>query len=940
MEGRALDRAIQQLLDRLGLTVVPTLHDTAVTHSGGAGHADRPAGKLLERARELSALAAAVQGVREGQGQVLLIEGAPRGGKSALLWAAGRLASAGGLDVLEAAARPGSPEFAVAATLLRARIARATLAQRETLLRGPAARALDVLEPGEAPADPLSAIHGLLWLSAHLAAERALALLVDDVQWADEPSLSFLLHLAEHAHDLPLLVVVAGRPDEGSSRASALPELRRLPVTGTLALAPLSRDAVEALAGAQAAKLYAAVGGSPGLVLDLVGEAASLTEPQLVRRAHELRLVGLSDTARAALRAVAVLAPQADLTHVADLAGLPAADAGLAVGELVAAGLVTRRLAVDLVDQRLAEAVLTESAEALHRRAALLRADTAPERAAEHLGHCSPTGEPRVNDVLRRAAAIALSRPDAHTAARHLERALLEPPPSGELTPTLLELAHAQAAAGDARASSTFRAALPSVPPGERRVRLLGEMGRADFYAGDFAAALATFTTALRELDEPDGLLGAELTASLALTGVLATGDVREAALAEVRQRVPVDRAPRFGAERALLAALATQAAVRDLDRPGSLDLALRAWGDGSFLAERQPEVVLNMLSGVLAFGDRHDVALGILEAGRDAAAAEGQTTSLAMCSYSCAQTRWRIGDVTGAAADAQRALDVGEHGWFATAARATLAVAQLEAGEPALAQEIVRAKTALVEPWGAAVFLETRALCALALGLHEKAAEDFAECGRLHRDVLDADNPAKSRWRSGLSRCLYELGRRDESIVLAREELELARRWGAPSTVGAALATAGYVERDEAALAEAVELLGQAPARLTLAQALLDQGRLVRERSGAEAAREPLRRALDVAESAGGMRLADAARAELVAAGGRPRRGRTTGADSLTPGELRVVELAARGLTNREIADELFVTTKAVRWHLGNAYRKLGISSREELAQWVAPDG
>ena len=68
------------------------------------------------------------------------------------------------------------------------------------------------------------------------------------------------------------------------------------------------------------------------------------------------------------------------------------------------------------------------------------------------------------------------------------------------------------------------------------------------------------------------------------------------------------------------------------------------------------------------------------------------------------------------------------------------------------------------------------------------------------------------------------------------------------------------------------------------------------------------------------------------MAAGGRPRRVRTHGPASLTAGERRVALLAADGLTNRQIADALFVTPKAVGFHLGNAYRKLGIQGREHL--------
>ena len=75
-------------------------------------------------------------------------------------------------------------------------------------------------------------------------------------------------------------------------------------------------------------------------------------------------------------------------------------------------------------------------------------------------------------------------------------------------------------------------------------------------------------------------------------------------------------------------------------------------------------------------------------------------------------------------------------------------------------------------------------------------------------------------------------------------------------------------------------------------------------------------------------------ARAKLRATGARPRRAWRTGAEALTPGELRVVRLAAEGRTNREIAHELYVTLKTVEGHLSRAYTKLGIAGRAQLPE------
>jgi DNA-binding CsgD family transcriptional regulator len=99
----------------------------------------------------------------------------------------------------------------------------------------------------------------------------------------------------------------------------------------------------------------------------------------------------------------------------------------------------------------------------------------------------------------------------------------------------------------------------------------------------------------------------------------------------------------------------------------------------------------------------------------------------------------------------------------------------------------------------------------------------------------------------------------------------------------------------------------------------------------------------MDLAHELGARVLTERSRDELVAAGSRPRRYARSGVDALTPSELRVARLAADGRTNREIAQELFVTPKAVEYHLGNVYSKLGITSRQELPLALtasAPEG
>jgi DNA-binding CsgD family transcriptional regulator len=88
-----------------------------------------------------------------------------------------------------------------------------------------------------------------------------------------------------------------------------------------------------------------------------------------------------------------------------------------------------------------------------------------------------------------------------------------------------------------------------------------------------------------------------------------------------------------------------------------------------------------------------------------------------------------------------------------------------------------------------------------------------------------------------------------------------------------------------------------------------------------------------------GAFALERRAHVALVAAGARPRRPVTTGIDALTPSERRVASMAASGMSNREIAEDLFVTVKAVQWHLGHVYRKLEVSGRDQLPAELAPE-
>ncbi len=195
---------------------------------------------------------------------------------------------------------------------------------------------------------------------------------------------------------------------------------------------------------------------------------------------------------------------------------------------------------------------------------------------------------------------------------------------------------------------------------------------------------------------------------------------------------------------------------------------------------------------------------------------------------------------------------------------------------------------------------------------------------------------PSYLPWRSEAALAHLALGDAGSARRLAEEELELARAFGAPRALGVAKRAAGLVaggERGELLLREAVEAFGQGDARLERARALADLGAMLRRRNRRTEARELLREALDAAHRAGAKRLAEQAETELRATGARPRRVVLTGLESLTASERRIAELAGGGMTNREIAQTLFVTARTVEGHLTSVFRKLHLDSRDELS-------
>lgn len=202
--------------------------------------------------------------------------------------------------------------------------------------------------------------------------------------------------------------------------------------------------------------------------------------------------------------------------------------------------------------------------------------------------------------------------------------------------------------------------------------------------------------------------------------------------------------------------------------------------------------------------------------------------------------------------------------------------------------------------------------------------------------------NPAAVPWRQEVVPALAALDRTTEAKRFVAEGAKRAGAFGAGHLIGTMLRARSSIEPKRSAtqtLRESVAMLERSGPPHELARSQLELGAALRREGSRSEARGPLREALELAHVCGAGGLAARARDELAAAGSRPRSVFRTGVDSLTASELRTAKLAAKGLRNVEIAQQLFVTRKTVEKHLGNAYTKLEISSRDELSAALDPD-
>jgi DNA-binding CsgD family transcriptional regulator len=936
--------------------------------------------ELLEREPELEVVDEALGAARGGAGRVVLVEGLAGLGKSTLLEHARRRAEAGGFEVLAARGRELEQEFpfGVARQLFEARLRGAPVAERRTLLDGGAGLAAELLgleppsagaRPGEGSPYPL--LHGLHWLAANLSERAPLMLTVDDAHWADELSLRFVVYLGARVQELPIAVLVARRPSERGPDAPVLAQLAPEAAARIVRLRPFTAGATRRFVAARAPgaepafadACHHATAGNPFMLAELltalategvdpVATAATRVRqigPAPVWRAVYLALRALPPEATAVARAIAVLGDGSPLAPVAALARLSEAEATRSAAALEGAGLLAAgapelAFAHPIVGRAIYEELAPAERAAAHRAAVeVLRAADAPaERVAVHALHAGGGLGAGVVEVLRAAAAEALRRGAPAPAARYLRRALTgvdEPAARGEL---LAELGRAEAAAAEPSAADRLREAMAAGAPGtERRAALARELGNLLQERGAFAEAAATFDRALGEL----GPEATELRLSLE-AGRAAAALWSRAPVPEIRARVgPLVRPgaePATRAERDLVANAAALEMLAGGARDGAIARAQQAWGGGELVADGAvDDPALWAVAAALAGSEAWEDLAAVTEAIADAARRAGAVLALATAGYLRAYRWLRLGAIDDALAEVDRTLESGapRRGVFVPVALWVRARCLLERGDVAAAGAALDVSAEeearfAGSPLGL-MLLDARAHVQLAGNDPAAALETWREAGAIAA-ATGVGNPAFLPWRSGAAVAAARLGDRDAGRELAAAEVEAARVHGSPGALGMALTARGTLERAGAALEwldEAVATLEGSGARVEHARARVPKGAMLRIAGRRVDARDPLRRGLDLADRNGALVLAARAREELVAAGGRPRRRRLWGVEALTPSERRVAGLVASGMSNREAAEALFVTKKAVEFHLGNVYRKLGVSGRDHLA-------
>jgi len=914
---------------------------------------------VIGREREIAVVSAFLNS-EPGGPRALLIDGEAGIGKSTVWFEAIGLAEARGYRVLRA--RPAESEAKLSYAAL-ADVVGPVFDEARTQLPRPQELALAAAllrVTSSEPADPRTVATAVVGVLTDLVREQPVLVAIDDVQWVDLASRRALEFAARR---LPAqLRLFVTRRSEGAAEVpleldrALPPDAFERVVLGSLSLASLHHIVRERLGTSPTrpviARIAEASGGNPFFAIEIAratggraaepGDHGPLPVPQSVQKLAAERVSALSGAAREAVLVAASLSrPTADAVVTA-LPDVP--DAGAAIAEAERAGvLVTEHGRIRFTHPLLASAVYASVSEArrraLHRRLAEVVSDA--EEHARHLSQSLTDADESVAVEIEGAARQAVLR-GAFDAAAELFGAACRLTPAADRE-SLVRRTLGQASAllrtgdvADARrlAEGMEMDGLPPALPAER-LQLLAEVEWDD---GSIPLAASYLQRAL-ELAGDDPALSARISARLVLITV--PGDPARALQHAERavDQVDGDRDP------LVLSSLLIDLCLLDLllGRPPRTDLMRR----GLALEERAgpsayphpvPLIWFQCTDDLEATRGRHAREADWARDHSDEAHAAERLSYLALAEFhagrcdlarrlieqSCDTIEERL-EVSGRFAYpfAWRSLMDAYRGRF-DRARETLVP---------LVAETARAQ----KSWWAAVLLSVLGFVEFAAGDYRAADDALSRMGRL-LDQIGISDGLLDRTEPFHAELLVQLGHLDRAReALARLEHRgrtFPRTWidvTLPRTRAIVLAADGDLRGALAAL-ESLDPGIAARLPLELGWTWLTKGRLHRRAKQRRAAADAFAQAAAIFERLGAEAWAERVRAELDMVG--PRR-RTP--DELTATERRVAELAAAGITNREIARAVFMSEKTVEAHIGRVYRKLGIRSRAELGARMA---
>ncbi|MFF9474187.1 ATP-binding protein [Streptomyces roseolus] len=915
----------------------------------------------------------------------VLVYAAPAGlGKTTLLAEIRRRAVARGCTVLSA--RGGDQEqrvaFHVARQLLQPQLAHASDAElRERLgswydIVGPAL-GLRAATAGSPP-DPQGLRDGLDWILTHLAVRRApLVVVLDDAHWADPESLGWLSSFAPRADDLPMLLVVAYRPDE-------LPE-EGAEFTGRRSgqrphgLAPLTADAVAQLVrdriGAHAddafcRDFWTVTSGNPFETVELAAKVRDRGLDPTADGAHELRdlaaaLKGsglvhrIERLGTATMRfawACAVLGTEISPSLAGALAGLGdeavadcaerlreariLADTGTADGPLE----FVHPLVAGTIYRAIPDAIRV----AFHGQAAwcVIDAGLGPAAAARHLLETHPEGDAWVVTQLRAAARENLRAGAPDAARRHLARALREPPTADARAAVLFELSSASLLTEPATTVNQLRAALEE-PISDQALRhgIVYRLSQVLAHSDRLVEASELLERETRQTTDPRSRLRMQAERFMwdALRSDEPESPARSRRLATLADRLT----GRDLTERYIIGLRAWDATLRAEPAAVALRHAERAlegglsWADESRGFEVPVLVALTHL-----YADRPGRAEELFAAGTAEFEKQGWRGAHLSFAYTLlGYIRFRRGRLMEAEDFARAGLRLAERVgprtpalWYATGVMIEVLLAR---GRTEEAERVARDHD-FGEPFPATVTIpdcETvHAELLLATGRAEDAVAALADIGR-RLEPRGKRNPSCSPWQLHLALAEAATGSPARALATAESALARARQYGAPSAIGQALRVTAEVtdgaERIKL-LEESVDWLDQSPAAYELARSLVALGAALRRTERHAEAADHLYRGLETAQDCGADGLVDEARAELAAAGLRPRALHTADGHSLTVRERAAARASVRGL---DPAAALGVDATTAARLLSAVYRKLG-TDRSGLAHAFGDTG